>query len=67
MQHGEVNSFDDPRGYGVIRSAGGDEYPFHCSAIADGTRQIAVGAPVVFEVRPGSLGQWEAASIHPGG
>ena len=32
-------------------------------SIADGTRTIAVGAAVEFEVVPGHLGRWEAAAV----
>jgi cold shock CspA family protein len=60
---GEVVSFDSPRGYGVVRGDDGAELTFHCTAIADGTREIDVGARVTFEVVPGHLGAWEAAAI----
>ena len=40
-------------------------YPFHCTAIADGTRTIALETRVEFEVVPGRLGRWEAAAIMP--
>lgn len=59
---GVVTEFDEDRGLGTIE-AGGRTYPFHCTRIADGTRTIDVGARVAFEVRPGLLGQWEAAAI----
>ena len=43
--HGRVDSFDDPEGYGTVTA---DEpagtWFFHCTAIADGTRTIEVGA-----------------------
>ena len=55
--------FDDPRGLGVIRSEGDGEYPFHCTAITDGTRTIDVAARVSFRVTPGRLGRWEATAI----
>jgi cold shock CspA family protein len=61
-----VASFDDHRGYGTIRAADGRELFFHCTRIADGTRTIAVDAPVAFEVVPGHGGRWEAADITPG-
>ena len=59
---GTVTAFDEPRGLGTIESDG-TEYPFHCTAILDGTRSIDVGAPVSFEVRPAGMGRWEAAEI----
>jgi cold shock CspA family protein len=60
---GVVASFDDPRGIGVVRRDDGSEYPFHCTAIGDGTRTITVGAAVSFSVAPGRMGRWEAISI----
>ena len=60
---GTVVEFDDPRGLGVVRSDAGVEYPFHCTAIADGTRTIAVGTPVTFTVVPGHHGRYEASSV----
>lgn len=65
---GSVASFDDPRGIGTVADeADGREYFFHCTAIADGTRTIDVGAAVAFEVVPGRRGLWEAADIRPRG
>ncbi|MFL6205506.1 MAG: hypothetical protein ACJ739_09160 [Acidimicrobiales bacterium] len=61
---GTVVEFDEPRGLGTIESDG-TTYPFHCTAIVDGTRTIAVGAPVTFAVRPAGMGRWEAAQIAP--
>jgi len=60
---GVVESFDDPRGLGVVRSDAGVAYPFHCTAVADGSRTIAEGATVSFRVVPGRLGRWEAADL----
>lgn len=62
---GVVASFDDPRGLGVVRADDGTEYPFHCTAIADGTRTIDEGVAVDFEVVAGRMGRWEAAKIRP--
>ena len=62
---GTVEAFDDPRGLGVVRSDDGVEHPFHCTAIADGTRTIAVGTPVTYRVAPGRLGRWEASDLRP--
>lgn len=60
---GVVETFDEPRGLGTIRADGGAELPFHCTAIADGTRSIPVGRRVAFDVVAGRLGRWEAAGI----
>jgi cold shock CspA family protein len=62
---GVVAEFDDHRGYGTVRGDDGVEHPFHCTRIADGTRTIAVGTPVVFDVVPGHGGRWEAAAVTP--
>jgi CspA family cold shock protein len=61
---GSVESFDVHRGTGVVVTDDGEHLPFHCTAIADGTRDIAVGTRVQFEVTPG-LGRWEASAIAP--
>ena len=60
---GRVTSFDDKRGLGEIRTDDGRTYPFHCTVIADGTRTVAVGAPVEFDVVAGHGGRWEAAAV----
>jgi cold shock CspA family protein len=62
---GEVASFDSPGGYGVVRAQDGTELTFHCTAIADGSREIEPGTPVTFDVVPGHQGRWEAAAITP--
>jgi cold shock CspA family protein len=59
---GTVVAFDDPRGLGEIESDG-VRYPFHCTAILDGSRTIAVGTDVSFELRPAGMGRWEATAI----
>ena len=62
---GIVAAFDDHKGYGMVKGEDGTELFFHCTAIADGTRTIAVGTDVTYEVVPGRLGRWEAAAISP--
>jgi cold shock CspA family protein len=62
MPVGEVVEFDDAAGFGAVRSSDG-EYFFHCTAIADGTRTIAVGTQVSFEIVPGRRGKWEASRL----
>ena len=59
---GTVVEFDEARGLGTI-DGDGRAYPFHCTAIADGTRTIEVGTAVSFEVRPAGMGRWEATQI----
>jgi cold shock CspA family protein len=60
---GVVAEFDEPRGLGVIRGDEGADVPFHCTAIADGSRTVETGRRVRFEVVPGLLGRWEASGI----
>ncbi|HKH25307.1 MAG TPA: cold shock domain-containing protein [Acidimicrobiales bacterium] len=60
---GVVAEFDEPRGLGVIRGDDGADVPFHCTAIADGSRTVETGRRVRFEVVPGLLGRWEASGI----
>jgi CspA family cold shock protein len=58
---GTVVEFDAEVGLGIIES-GDARFPFHCIEIADGSRDIAVGTPVTFEVLC-KLGRYEAAAI----
>ena len=60
---GTVIEFDEPRGLGTILGDDGRRYAFHCAAIADGTRTVAVGAQVAFAVVAGHRGLDEAQSI----
>lgn len=60
---GAVTAFDKPAGLGVITGSDGRAYPFHCTAIADGTRDIEVGKAVTFTVAAGHLGRLEASAI----
>jgi len=60
---GTTRSFDKHRGLGDVEDADGTRYPFHCTQIADGSRDIPVGVAVEFTVAPGPLGRWEAVGI----
>jgi len=61
---GTVVSFDEAVGLGVVEApAGGERYRFHCTQIAGGSRTIAAGTPVRFEVRPARKGTWEAFNV----
>jgi cold shock CspA family protein len=62
---GKVVAFDEPRGLGEVEAAEGTRFPFHCTAIADGTRTIPVGVPVTFRVVGGPLGTYEARELRP--
>jgi CspA family cold shock protein len=58
-------AFDDHKGYGYVEGEDGRRLFFHCTAIADGSRTIPVGADVLFDVVPGHLGRWEAGTLAP--
>ena len=60
---GAIATFDDHRGRGEIEAHGGLRFPFHCTAIADGSRTIAEGTPVRFRLVIGPLGALEAAAV----
>ena len=60
---GAVTEFDEAVGIGTVTADDGTPYFFHCTQIADGTRTIAVGTPVWFEVVAGHGGRWEAAAV----
>ncbi|WP_420619208.1 hypothetical protein [Candidatus Poriferisocius sp.] len=60
---GTVVSFDGATGWGTIAAEDGTAYPFHCTAIADGTRTITAGIAVTLHLAPGHRGVWEAAGI----
>jgi cold shock CspA family protein len=60
---GRVVEFDERRGLGVVESAAGRQYTFHCTAIADGTRTIPAQATVEFCLVPGPVGCFEAGAI----
>lgn len=62
--NGTLAAFDEAVGLGVIEAEDGRRIEFHCVAIADGSRTIAVGTPVEFELLP-KLGRYEATAIRP--
>ncbi|MCY3578139.1 MAG: cold shock domain-containing protein [bacterium] len=62
---GAVSRFDDTTGWGVVEAQNGVAYPFHCTAIADGSRMIEPGIAVTFHLTPGHRGVWEAAGVTP--
>lgn len=62
---GVVATFDDQVGAGtIVDDATGAPWWFHCTRIADGTRTIAIGAPVRFSLEPGPTGL-EAVAVAP--
>lgn len=62
---GTVTEFDDAAGLGTISAEDGTTFAFHCTAIADGSRTIAVNTEVDFELRPSRHGTYEASAISP--
>lgn len=62
---GRVAEFDDPRGLGTVTADEGATYPFHCTAIVDGSRTIEPGTAVAFDVVAGRMGRWEATNLRP--
>jgi cold shock protein len=62
-RRGVVRAFDEDRGLGTVEAEDGRSYSFHCAAVADGTRRIAVGTALVFFVFPGHGGQYEARHV----
>lgn len=62
---GTVTMFDGDAGLGTITATDGSAaLPFHCTQIADGSRTIAVGTAVTFELLA-RLGRFEATAITP--
>ena len=59
---GTVTAFDREVGLGEITRDDGWVVPFHCIVIADGTRDIAVGSGVEFDLMC-KLGRYEAAHV----
>jgi CspA family cold shock protein len=62
---GKVSTFDKEVGLGEVLARDGRLYPFHCTEIADGTRDIAIGAEVAFVTVAGHRGTWEARGLVP--
>ncbi len=61
---GIVTSFSDSVGWGTVTSPDGSEFGFHCVEIADGSRTIAVGTQVTFDVLA-RFGTWQASRVAP--
>ena len=64
---GRVATFDEHRGRGEVEARGGMRFPFHCTAIADGTRTIAPDTPVRFRLVIGPLGALRGHRHPPAG
>jgi cold shock CspA family protein len=61
--NGRIESFDDRRGDGLVRTDGGEALYFHCVNIADGSRSIDPGTRVSALRQVGHLGHDEATAI----
>ncbi len=62
---GRVASFDGTRGLCRVEEVDGTCFAFHATAIADGSRNIAVDTDVAFTVAPGHRGRFEARLLSP--
>jgi cold shock CspA family protein len=60
---GHVTAFDARRGWGTVTDTQGAAFDFHATAIADGSRRIALGTEVSFVVAPGHRGRYEARGL----
>lgn len=60
---GRIESFDEHRGDGLLRSDRGEGLYFHCVDIADGSRCVAPGQVVSARRSVGHLGHDEAREI----
>ena len=63
MQAGTVVAFDEHVGLGTVQGEDGRTWEFHCTRITDGSRSVAVGARVAFEVGAAGPGRWEAVGV----
>lgn len=50
MLTGTVTSFDEGAGLGTVTADTGESWPFHCVSLVDGSRSIATGVRVSFEI-----------------
>jgi cold shock CspA family protein len=63
---GTVTAYDNARGTGTAALEGTEEtYAFHCTAIADGSREIQPATRIAFLLRAGQLGRLEAVVVTP--
>lgn len=62
---GTVTAFSDADGLGQVTGEDGSVHPFHCTALADGTRTVQVGTPVSYQLVPAHHGRLEARPVTP--
>ena len=60
-----MSEFDEAAGLGTVTADDGAVYGFHCTQIADGTRTIAVGTWICFDVVAWHRGRYEAVALSP--
>lgn len=65
VRPGRVAAFDEEEGLGAVAGDDGVELPFHCTAIAGGSRTIAPGTRVLCKIGPGPNGRWWATYVLP--
>jgi cold shock CspA family protein len=63
LRLGRVASYDQQRGLGVVADDEGNEFDFHATAIADGSRAIEPGTRVSFRAAPGRRGRYEGRAL----
>ena len=64
IRTGVVAEFDEQVGLGLISDASGSTFRFHSVEIADGSRSIEVGQPVMFQ-RLARFGEYQAGEVTP--
>jgi cold shock CspA family protein len=60
---GVVESFDDARGDGIVRSDDGQQFYFHCVCIADGSRHVDEGVRISAQRSVGHCGYDELRAL----
>lgn len=60
---GRVETWDDPRGVGTVRTDDGRLLDLQCTNLADGTRTTAPGTRVRVRVAPAHHGRWQAVEV----
>lgn len=60
---GIVSSYDSAAGLGEVESSSGVSYVFQCTQIANGSREVPVGAKVIFDMIVAGPGSWEAGNL----
>lgn len=64
-QHGTVDTFDSHACLGTIVDSAERRWPFQCTSLVDGSREVDPGTPVTFVVARRHGGTFEADLIAP--